>query len=109
MKARKRRSTAISASVTRSMAPFLSMRRPCLPNEAIWMRPASRTASMAVARKIGSGRAGGVAPGDSGTGRLGRREAFGHQDLHPAGGTPLQRDVVHEAAHEEDAAAARSQ
>ena len=47
MKARNQVSTATSTSVTRSIAPFLSMRMPC-PKRAICISPACRTASTAV-------------------------------------------------------------
>ena len=59
------------------------------------MSPARRTASTAVARKRGS--------------RHGRLKPLHHAHFHAAPGRPLDPDVVHEAAHEEDAASARLQ
>src|SRR5580765_3768724 len=83
-----------SISVTRSIAPFLStFQGP--PRFAIWISPARMTDSTAVARKTGGN--------DSGTGR----QLLDHAHFHPALCAALQHDVVHEAAHEKDAAAAR--
>src|SRR5688500_14890525 len=65
---------------------------------AICTPPACMTASIAVARKTGG----------RGSGTRGRQPLY-HPDFHPAVTRTPQRDVVHEAAHEEDAASARLQ
>src|SRR5690606_21845993 len=84
------------ASVTRSMSPFFSI---CMasPTRAICTSPARITASMAVARYSGGIR--------SGTGS----ELLDHAYFHPAFRPAAHDDIVHEAAHEEDAASARLQ
>src|ERR1044072_2325176 len=84
--------------VTRSIVPFLSIRRSSAPKCCICTAPACVTASMAVARKTG-----GI---DSGPGRS---QLLDHTDFHASVGDPAERPVVHEAAHEEDPAAARLQ
>src|SRR6266542_2366600 len=94
MRARNSRSTHRSISVTRSIAPLLSTCR-SPPKCAICTSPARMTDSTAVARKTG------------GSGSATGRQLLGHAHFHAASGGPLQHDVVHEAAHEEDAAAAR--
>ena len=96
--ARNIRSTSTSTSVTRSIVPFLSTRTPDR-SVTSWMSPARTTASMAVARKAGSGRhdAAGV----------GRATRFTIQISMPPSGARCSGDVVHEVADEEDAAAAR--
>src|SRR3954451_7797856 len=96
MSARNSRSTARSTSVTRSIVPFLSTRM-ARPKCAIWTSPARITDSIAVARNTG-GRGSGM------RGQLLHHPHF-HAPLVPA----PQHHVVHEAAHEEDAAAARLQ
>src|SRR4051794_3670910 len=84
--------------VTRSIAPFLSMRRSAAPKCASCTRPARIAASIAVARKMG-----GTESGTAGS------QFLDHAHFHAALGRPPERHVVHEAAHEEDAAAARFQ
>src|SRR3954447_23984557 len=96
MSARNSRSIALSMLVTRSMVPFLSTWRSAEPKCSICTRPACMATSIVVARKTG-----GI---DSGTGVS---QLFDHTDFHPAVGGAPQSHVVHEAAHEEDAAAAR--
>src|SRR5690348_4204107 len=88
------RSHSRSTSVTRSISPFLWMWNP-VARRAIWMSPARRTISVAVARNSGSG---GV-----------MHHAFHHDDFHAAFLGLLQHDFVHETANQEDAAAARFQ
>src|SRR5262245_4360128 len=95
--ARNSRSIAMSISVTRSIVPFFSTRM-SWPKRAICASPARVTASIAVVRKTGSGA--------SDTSRR-RGELLHHAHFHPAFAAAVQGDVVHEAAHEEDAAAAR--
>src|SRR5262245_66051761 len=94
--ARNSRSIAMSISVTRSVAPFFSTRM-SWPKRAICASPARVTASIAVVRKMGSGA--------SDTSRR-RGELLHHPHFHPAFAAALQRHIVHEAFHEEDAAAA---
>src|SRR5262245_42225325 len=94
MRSRNMRSTATSTSVTRSVAPFLSMRMVC-PNRAICRSPARTTASTAVVRNSGL--------------TATRQDALQHADLHAAFRRPLKLDVVHEVADEEDPTAARLQ
>src|SRR5262245_9656890 len=76
------------------MALFLSTRM-SRPRLAICRSPACRTASMAVARNSG-GR------GSATSGQL-----LDHAHFHTPFRRAPERHVVHEAAHEEDAAAAR--
>src|SRR5262245_59913725 len=84
----------MSTSVTRSMVPFLLTRR-SPPKCASWTLPASSAASIAVASKIG-GCVSGTAAG----------QLLHHAHLHAPFGRAPQRDIVHEATHEEDATAA---
>src|SRR5262245_24242813 len=94
----------MSTSVTRSIALFLSMRM-SRPSDASCSSPARITASMAVARKTG-----GSAPSPGLWGASGsatRRKILDHAHFHPALGRASEAHVVHEAAHEKDAAAAR--
>src|SRR5258708_27217012 len=86
------RSTSRSICVTRSMAPFFSMWRSPMP--AICMAPALMPAWTAVARKSGE------------TGSATGRQLLHHAHFHAASGGALQPHVVHETAHEEDAASA---
>src|SRR3954465_996456 len=93
MTARNISSTCRSISVTRSMAPFFSTWRSPAPASCI--APAWITVSTAVARKIG------------GSASATDRQLLHHAHTHSAVGRALELHVVHEAAHEEDAAAAR--
>src|SRR4051794_1939657 len=102
MSARNIRSMATSTSVTRSIAPFLSTLN-SLPKCDIITSPARVTASTAVVR---SGESGMSLRVDGAACRL---RALDHADLHPTPRRALQLHVVHEAADEEDAAAARLQ
>src|SRR5260221_1371358 len=86
------RSTSRSICVTRSMVPFFSTWRWSMP--AICMAPALMTAWTAVARKSGA------------IGSATGRQLLHHAHFHAPFGGALQPHVVHEAAHEEDAAAA---
>src|SRR5688572_26432800 len=106
MVSRNARSIAMSTSVTRSMALFLSMRM-SRPSEASCSSPARITASIAVARKTGAGP---PPPGLRGAdGSATRREVLDHAHFHASLGGPPEAHIVHEAAHEEDAATARFQ
>src|SRR3954471_19955674 len=96
MRARKPRSTSRLISVPRSIAPFFSTRM-APPKCAIWICPARITDSIAVARNTGGTASGTI------------HQFLDHPHFHPALIRPPQFDVVHEAAHEEDAAAARFQ
>src|SRR5688572_25738908 len=97
MRPRHIRSHSRSTSVTRSIAPFLSTLKPDSRPDT-WMSPARRTMSTAVARKTGSGGGtGGVLTG---------ADALDHHDFHPAFGRAPEVHPVHEAANQEDAAAA---
>src|SRR5688572_33417002 len=69
------------------------MRTP-VPTLASWVSPARVTASIAVARKSG------------GSGSATGRQLLDHAHFHPAFRPAAKRDVVHEVAHEKDAAAA---
>src|SRR4051794_18548445 len=91
MSARNIRSTSRSICVTRSIVPFFSTWRWSAPANCI--APALITASTAVARNT----AGGVSAIAG--------ELLLHADLHASLRRPLQPHVVHEAAHEKDAAA----
>src|SRR3954469_2950135 len=93
MSARNICSTSRSICVTRSMAPFFSTRRWSMP--ASCMAPARVTAWTAVARNFGEI--------DSGTGG----ELLDHAHFHAPLGHARELHIVHEAAHEEDAASAR--
>src|SRR5258706_2286089 len=86
------RSTSPSMWVTRSMAPFFSTRRWSMP--ASCMAPAFITAWTAVARNSGGC--------CSATGA----QLLHHPHFHAPVGRAAQLHVVHEAAHEEDAASA---
>src|SRR5258708_19810952 len=86
------RSTSRSICVTRSMAPFFSTWRWSMP--AICMALALMTAWMAVARKSGE------------IGSATCRQFLHHADFHAPLGGAVQLHVVHETAHEEDAASA---
>ena len=103
MTARHIRSHSRSTSVTRSIAPFLSTRKPD-SRRASWMSPARRTISMAVARKTGSGKIERAFSAQLGAATLARLTIT---HFHAAFGRALQHHFVHEAANEEDAAAAR--
>src|SRR5581483_7451694 len=92
MTARHMRSHSRSTSVTRSISPFLATLNPDA-RRASWISPARRTISVAVARKTGSG--------------ILRLRALDHHHFHAALRRALQHHLVHEAAHEEDAAPAR--
>src|SRR3954468_11078692 len=93
MSARNPRSTSRSISVTRSIAPFLSTRM-APPKCAIWICPARMTDSIAVARNTGGTASGTI------------HQFLDHPHFHAAVDRAAQHDIVHEAAHEEDAAAA---
>ena len=84
--------------VTRSMGPFSGPADPV--ENARWV--ARRTAPLRPPWRGASDR-GPI----SGIGRDGSRELLAHADHHAAFGPPRNRDVVHEAAHEENTAAAR--
>ena len=92
--ARNMRSTARSTSVTRSIAPFFDD-----------LEGGAQTRHLDVA-----GAQDGFDRGreEEGIGHV-SGEPFEHPDFHAALGRPLNPDVVHEAAHEEDAASARLQ
>src|SRR6185437_11863533 len=90
MSARNIRSTATSTSVTRSIVLFLSIRI-ARPKRSICIAPARVTASTAVARKIGSGRA---------------MHTLDHPDLHAAFGRSVEVDDIHEVADDENPAPA---
>src|SRR5215212_9843168 len=94
MVARNSRSTCRSISVTRSMAPFLSTRM-SVPKRDSCTSPARITASIAVARNCG-----GIG---SGTGR----QLLDHPHFHAPLVCPAKGHIVHEVAHEKDAASAR--
>src|SRR5215211_6982901 len=94
MVARNSRSICRSISVTRSMAPFLSTRM-SVPNRESCTSPARITASIAVARYCG------------GTGSGTGRQLLDHAHFHAPVVAAPEGDVVHEVAHEKDAASAR--
>src|SRR5436190_12781309 len=87
------RSTSRSICVTRSMAPFFSTWRWSMPASCI--APALMTAWMAVARKTG------------GIGSATGGQLLHHAHFHAAFRRAPELHLVHEAAHEEDPAAAR--
>src|SRR3982751_3597489 len=96
MSARNSRSMATSMLVTRSIVPFFSTWRSGAPKCSSCTRPACIATSIAVARNTG-----GI---DSGTGG---GQLLDHPDFHSAVRRLPERHVIHEAAHEEDAATAR--
>src|SRR5215211_6099664 len=94
MVARNSRSICRSISVTRSMAPFLSIRM-SVPNRDSCTSPARVTASIAVARYCG-----GIGSGTGG-------QLLDHAHFHAPFVSSPKGHVVHEVAHEKDAASAR--